>query len=95
MTVRSDGKPKVKKFGNVKPSRRFGFGTWISRPEISGEMEPLADLGRVRSLRMSCAQAYLIIKEVQERLGSNLRFVFRSFPLTKVRPHAYQAALKF
>jgi hypothetical protein len=42
---------------------------------------------------MSCAQAYLIIKEAQERLGSNLRFVFRSFPLTKVRPHAYQAAL--
>jgi protein-disulfide isomerase len=40
-----------------------------------------------------CAQAYLIVKEVQERLGSKLRFVFRSFPLTKLRPHAYQAAL--
>ena len=40
-----------------------------------------------------CAQAYLIIKEVQERLGSKLRFAFRSFPLTKVRPHAYQVAL--
>jgi protein-disulfide isomerase len=40
-----------------------------------------------------CAQAYLIIKEVQERLGSKLRFVFRSFPLTGLRPHAYQSAL--
>jgi len=40
-----------------------------------------------------CAQAYLIVKEVQERLGNKLRFVFRSFPLTKIRPHAYQAAL--
>jgi protein-disulfide isomerase len=40
-----------------------------------------------------CAQAYMIVKEVQERLGKKLRFVFRSFPLTKVRPHAYQAAL--
>ena len=40
-----------------------------------------------------CAQAYLIIKEVQERSGSKLRFVFRSFPLTNVRPHAYRAAL--
>jgi protein-disulfide isomerase len=40
-----------------------------------------------------CAQAYIIIKEAQERLGSKLRFVFRNFPVTKVRPHAYQTAL--
>ena len=40
-----------------------------------------------------CAQAYLIVKEVQERLGNKLRFVFRNFPLTKLRPHAYQTAL--
>ena len=40
-----------------------------------------------------CAQAYIIIKEVQERLGSKLRFVFRNFPVTKVRPHAYETAL--
>ena len=40
-----------------------------------------------------CAQAYMITKEIQERMGSKLRFVFRNFPLTKVRPQAYQAAL--
>jgi protein-disulfide isomerase len=40
-----------------------------------------------------CAQAYIIIKEVQERLGRKLRFVFRNMPLTKIRPHAYQTAL--
>ena len=40
-----------------------------------------------------CAQAYIIIKKVQERLGSKLRFVFRNFPVTKTRPHAYKAAL--
>jgi protein-disulfide isomerase len=40
-----------------------------------------------------CAQAYMIVKEVQERQGNKLKFVFRSFPLTKIRPHAYQAAL--
>jgi HSP20 family protein len=44
MTVGPDGKPRVKEFGNIKPSRRFGFGPSINRPEISGEMEPLADL---------------------------------------------------
>ena len=40
-----------------------------------------------------CAQAYMIIKEVQERLGSKLRFVFRNFPVTKLRPNSYQVAL--
>ena len=32
-------------------------------------------------------------KRSQERLGRKLRFVFRSFPLTRLRPHAYQSAL--
>jgi protein-disulfide isomerase len=40
-----------------------------------------------------CAQAYLITKEIQERLGNKLRFVFRNFPITKIRPHAYETAL--
>ena len=40
-----------------------------------------------------CAQAYLITKETQERLGDKLRFVFRNFPVTKIRPHAYETAL--
>jgi protein-disulfide isomerase len=40
-----------------------------------------------------CAQAYIIIKEAQEHLGSKLRFVFRNFPVTNVRPHAYETAL--
>jgi HSP20 family protein len=44
MTVGPDGKPKVKEFGNIKPARRYGFGTGFGRPEISGEMEPLADV---------------------------------------------------
>jgi HSP20 family protein len=40
MTIGPDGKPKVREFGNVKPSRRFGG----LRPEISGETEPLVDV---------------------------------------------------
>ena len=40
-----------------------------------------------------CAQAYLITKEIQERLGNKLCFVFRNFPLAKIRPHAYETAL--
>jgi protein-disulfide isomerase len=40
-----------------------------------------------------CAQAYLITKEIQERLGDKLCLVFRNFPVTKIRPHAYETAL--
>jgi protein-disulfide isomerase len=40
-----------------------------------------------------CGQAYPIIKKVQARLGKDLRFVFRNFPLTDAHPQAYTAAL--
>src|SRR5436190_24127418 len=39
-----------------------------------------------------CGQAYPIVKEVQRRLGSKLRFVFRNFPLRNSHPHAQHAA---
>ena len=40
----------------------------------------------------ACGQAYGIVREVQRRLGDQLRFVFRNFPLTHVHPHAQDAA---
>jgi HSP20 family protein len=45
MTVGPDGKPKVREFGNVKSP--FSSGTradWFTRPLISSEREPLADI---------------------------------------------------
>src|SRR3982751_1274208 len=39
-----------------------------------------------------CGRAYPIIKEVQRRLGSKLRFAFRNFPLGESHPHAEHAA---
>jgi protein-disulfide isomerase len=39
-----------------------------------------------------CGAAYPIIKEVQERMGKRLRFVFRNFPISTSHPHAEQAA---
>lgn len=39
-----------------------------------------------------CGQAYPIVKQIQERLGDQLRFVFRNFPLSQMHPHAEQAA---
>ena len=39
-----------------------------------------------------CGQAHLIVKEIQQRLGDQLRFVFRHFPLIQIHPHAEHAA---
>jgi protein-disulfide isomerase len=39
-----------------------------------------------------CAAASVIVKQVLEIMGDQLRFVFRHFPLTQIHPHAEPAA---
>ena len=39
-----------------------------------------------------CGEAYPIVKALQERLGDQMRFVFRNFPLAEAHPHAEHAA---
>jgi protein-disulfide isomerase len=39
-----------------------------------------------------CGMAYPIVESVRRRMGDDLRFVFRHFPLTQVHPHAQHAA---
>ena len=39
-----------------------------------------------------CGAAHPIVQEIQQQLGSSLRFVFRQFPLTNAHPHAQHAA---
>jgi protein-disulfide isomerase len=39
-----------------------------------------------------CGKAYPIVKDIKLRLGDQLRFVYRHFPLIQVHPHAEHAA---
>ena len=39
-----------------------------------------------------CGKAYPVVKELQQKLGDRLRFVFRNFPLNTLHEHAGVAA---
>lgn len=39
-----------------------------------------------------CGMAFPVVKELQRRFGTRLRFVFRNFPLTQLHPDALHAA---
>ena len=39
-----------------------------------------------------CGMAFPVVQELQRRLGSKLRFVFRNFPLSEIHPYALHAA---
>jgi protein-disulfide isomerase len=39
-----------------------------------------------------CGKAYPVVKEIQQRMGDRLRFVFRNFPLNTLHEHAGVAA---
>jgi protein-disulfide isomerase len=39
-----------------------------------------------------CGRAYPLVKEIEKKLRSQLRFVFRHFPLSHVHPRALRAA---
>jgi protein-disulfide isomerase len=39
-----------------------------------------------------CGAAYVTVKEIQQGLGSKLKFVFRNFPITGMHPYAKDAA---
>jgi protein-disulfide isomerase len=40
-----------------------------------------------------CGAAYPIVKKLQKAMGSDMRFVFRNFPLREAHPHALHAAI--
>lgn len=40
-----------------------------------------------------CGRAHSMVKNIIERLGRDVKFVFRNFPLTKIHPHAFMAAV--
>jgi len=39
-----------------------------------------------------CGQAFYVVKQLQQRLGDQMRYVFRNFPLVQTHPYALQAA---
>jgi protein-disulfide isomerase len=40
-----------------------------------------------------CGRAYPIIKRIQKKMGKDLKFIFRNFPLSEMHPQAFTAAV--
>jgi protein-disulfide isomerase len=40
-----------------------------------------------------CGRAYPIVKNIKQKLEGDIKFVFRNFPLSKIHPHAFMAAI--
>src|SRR5215467_13022909 len=40
-----------------------------------------------------CGRAYPIVKDIQQALGKELKFVFRNFPLSKIHAHSFAASV--
>lgn len=40
-----------------------------------------------------CGRAYPIVKEIQKAFGTNLKFIYRNFPLQEIHPNAVDAAI--
>ncbi len=40
-----------------------------------------------------CGRAYPIVKDIQQKMGDKLKFVFRNFPLAEMHPDATSAAI--
>ena len=60
---------------------------------VQGNFEALVTLVEYGDYQCPyCGQAYPIVKRIQTRLGSRLRFVFRNFPLAEAHPFAVGAA---
>jgi protein-disulfide isomerase len=64
-----------------------------ARDHISGFVD-----GSIRLLEYGdyecpfCGEAQPIVEEIQRRLGDDLCFAFRHFPLTRIHPHSEHAA---
>ena len=63
------------------------------RDHISGELTAPVTLVEYGDFECTdCGHAYPIVKEIQERLGDRLCFVYRYFPMATIHPHARHAA---
>src|ERR687889_1504043 len=89
-----------------RPRRRRPRRSDMTRRRESGGLDPVGTRDHARGPKDApvtlvkygdyecpyCGEAHPVLKELQERLGEQVRFVFRHFPLDSVHPHARRAA---
>jgi len=65
-----------------------------NRDHISGNLEAPLELLEYGDYECPyCGAAHPVVKDIQQKLGKDLKFVFRNFPLAKIHRHAFSAAV--
>jgi protein-disulfide isomerase len=65
-----------------------------SKDHIQGKNTALLELVEYGDYQCPyCGHAYPIIKNLQRSLGTDLKFIFRNFPLSEIHPDAFNAAV--
>lgn len=65
-----------------------------SNDHISGNLDAPLELVEYGDYECPhCGFAYPIVKGIQQQLAGDIKFVFRNFPLSKIHPHAFSAAV--
>ena len=65
-----------------------------ARDHIQGNSNAMIELVEYGDYQCPyCGQAYPIIKIIQQKIGDDLKFVYRNFPLSEIHPQAKIAAI--
>jgi protein-disulfide isomerase len=65
-----------------------------SKDHVSGNPDAAIELVEYGDYECPyCGRAYPIVKDIQRQLASDIKFVFRNFPLSKIHPHAFSSAV--
>jgi len=72
----------------------MSFVKVTSSDHIQGDPKAPVELVEYGDYQCSyCGQAYYIIKNIQKKMGEDLKFVFRNYPLEDLHPNALHAAI--
>lgn len=72
----------------------MNFVKVTSSDHVQGDINAPIELVEYGDYQCSyCGQAYYVVKGLQKKLGKDLKFIFRNYPIEEIHPNAFHAAI--